>query len=87
MNIVIVGENLKYSVALMNFFHSKNDNIKVVNIVKNVNELENVMLNFSIDIIIIQVPKDSLNILMLNNTIKKYLRLEKMRYVKKDVII
>ena len=73
MNIVIVGENLKYSVALMNFFHSKNDNIKVVNILKNVNELENVMSNFLIDIVIIQVPKNSLNILMLNNIIKKYL--------------
>ena len=74
INVVIIDKSLDYAIYLMNFLSSTNNNLRILAILTEIEELDNIVLKNEVDIILINDNMVDYKILENNEILKPYLK-------------
>ncbi|MFG6319289.1 MAG: hypothetical protein K1W33_05460, partial [Clostridia bacterium] len=74
INVVIIDKSLDYARYLMNFLSSINNNLRILAILTEIEELDNIVLKNEVDIILINDNMGDYKILANNEILKPYLK-------------
>ena len=74
INVVIIDKSLDYAIYLMNFLSSTNNNLRILAILTEIEELDNIVLKNEVDIILINDNMGDYKILANNEILKPYLK-------------